>query len=169
MGKKILALATLVAFAVAVLALFGSKLKLNDDAFAVTGFAVSNSEGRGQTPTPADRITEDAIRASEEAVVVKVANAAIGKLESTNSMEPMLDSGSNVIMIKPQEKEDLKKGDIIAYHSEETAGLVVHRVVRIGEDKEGWYAITKGDHATANDPAKVRFGQVMYVIIGILY
>lgn len=166
MGKKIWAWAAITA-AVAVLALLGGKL--NSDAFAVTGFAVGNVEGGRQTPTPADRITEGQVRMSDEIVIIKVANATIGKLEATNSMSPVLDSNSSTIMVRPQKAEDLKEGDIIAYESEDATGLVVHRVAKTGRDEEGWFAVTKGDNSRKEDPEKVRFGQVRYVVVGILY
>lgn len=165
MGKKIFALASIVAVVAAVLVLFGGKL--NNDAFAVTGFAVRG--GSADTSSPADRITEDIIRTSEETVLIKIANATIGRLEGTNSMSPVLGSNSSTIMVQPERAEDVKEGDIIAYSSEEASGFVVHRVVKVGKDENGWFAETKGDNAVADDPVKVRFEQVRYVIVGILY
>ncbi len=72
-------------------------------------------------------------------------------------------------MVKPQRAEEVKEGDIIAYTSEEASGLVVHRVVKVGKDENSWFAVTKGDNAAVNDQAKVRFRQVRYIVVGILY
>lgn len=84
-------------------------------------------------------------------------------------MEPLLDKSGTAIMITPESSGDIEKGDIVAYPSEEAEGLVVHRVIRIGEDDKGWFAITKGDNAREEDPEKVRFEQIKYVIVGVLY
>ncbi|MBI2144514.1 hypothetical protein HYU17_05200 [Candidatus Woesearchaeota archaeon] len=72
-------------------------------------------------------------------------------------------------MIKPKGTGDIMKGDLVAYQSNEAGGLVVHRVIEIGNDEQGWFAVTKGDNAAANDPEKVRFGQIKQVVVGILY
>ena len=42
-------------------------------------------------------------------------------------------------------------------------------ITKLGEDEEGWFAVTKGDNSKKEDTEKVRFGQVKYVIAGILY
>jgi hypothetical protein len=39
----------------------------------------------------------------------------------------------------------------------------------MGYDKEGWYAVTKGDNTGMNDPDKVRFEQIKFVLVGVLY
>ncbi len=46
--------------------------------------------------------------------------------------------------------------------------LIIHRVVEIGEDEQGTYFITKGDNNFFSD-GKVRFGQIKYVTIGVIY
>ena len=106
---------------------------------------------------------------SDDGVLIRIANATMGRPEGTNSMEPLLDSTSSTIMIRPEKAEDIKEGDIIAYHSNEAGGLVVHRAIKTGTDEKGWFAIAKGDNSKVNDPAKVRFGQIRYVVVGILY
>lgn len=134
----------------------------------ITGFAVKEKEANALFPQ--DRITESQIRAGEEAVVVRIANATVGRLESTtNSMAPLLDANTTVIMIRPNNAGEVKKGDIIAYYSEEAGGLVAHRVIGVGSDELGWFAVTKGDSSLEEDPKRVRFGQVRYVVVGILY
>ena len=138
-----------------------------DKGIGITGFAVKG--GDANTFSPQDRIAESQISADEEEVVVKIANATIGRIEGTNSMGAVLGKSSNAIMVRPQNADEIKEGDIIAYQSGEAAGLVVHRTVEIGNDEQGWFAITKGDNSRNNDPEKVRFGQVRYIVVGIVY
>lgn len=161
---------TILALAIAgVILLIAFGKYLNMDVARITGFAVSDNQANSHAAMPTDRVTEGQIRMSDDGVLIRIANATLGRPEGTSSMEPLLDSTSSTIMIRPEKAEDIKEGDIIAYYSEEAVGLVVHRVVKVDKDENGWFAQTKGDNTAANDPAKVRFGQVMYVIIGILY
>ncbi len=166
MGKKSLVFAAIFA-AAAVLALLGGKL--NDNVMVITGFAVGNAEEERHALMPADRITEDTLRTSDEGVLIKIANATIGRIEGTNSMRPLIGSESSAVMVRPHNAEDIKEGDIAAYESDDAAGLVLHRIVRTGSDEGGWFAITKGDNSRKEDPERVRFEQVRYVVVGILY
>ena len=47
--------------------------------------------------------------------------------------------------------------------------LIVHRVVRTGYDRNGWYAIAKGDNIEQPDPDKIRFDQINGVLVAIIY
>ena len=84
-------------------------------------------------------------------------------------MDPVLDIGHNAIQIIPKSEDEIKVGDIISYKSEQIEGNVIHRVINIGEDNEGWYATLKGDNLRSPDPGKVRFSQVRRIVIGIIY
>ena len=84
-------------------------------------------------------------------------------------MDPFLDTEANGIEIIPQSEKDIIIGDIITYQPAWTDKLVVHRVIQIGEDENGWYAYAKGDNSSAIDPGKIRFEQVKYILIGVLY
>ena len=166
---KIRLTALLTVIAAVVLSLIAVSKYAGVDAVKITGFAVSDGEINKLADAPKDRITEDQIRMSDGTIVIKLAGATIGQLEDTGSMKPLLDANSNTLMIKPERAEDIKEGDIVAYQSEEAEGLVVHRVAKRGIDENGWFAIAKGDNSKANDPKKVRFRQIKYVVVGILY
>jgi len=135
------------------------------DIFAITGFITNDID----VAIPADRIQESEIRVSADSVVINIPNAVIGKFEDTNSMSPVIDEGANAILVLPQSQEDIQVGDIIAYHSNEAQGYVTHRAVQISTDEQGWYVIAKGDNAGSNDPGRIRFEQIKYVVVGILY
>lgn len=168
MKKALLAVALAVVLATAILAAF--RIDLDAEALKITGFAVASANGISDSSlTPADRVAEEEIRASSDAVLIRLPNATIGAINETNSMGGLLGNGSSAIMIKPKSAEDLHQGDIVAYHSDEAAGLVAHRIARIGEDEQGWFAITKGDSSKTKDPGKVRFEQVRYIVVGVLY
>ena len=52
-------------------------------------------------------------------------------------MDPLLDEEANGLEITPQNQEDLQVGDVIAY--ETNIGIIVHRIIDINEDEQGWY------------------------------
>jgi hypothetical protein len=119
--------------------------------------------------SPSDWIKQDQIKVLDDKIVISIENATWAQFADTNSMDPVLDIGANSLQLKPSSCDELKVGDIISYHAGFIKGVVVHRIVSIGEDEEGWYAITKGDNNRNEDPEKVRFSQVKGVLVGVLY
>ena len=82
-------------------------------------------------------------------------------------MIPVLSEKANGIEIIPQFPEQIHSGDIITY--EDSAGnYIVHRVIKTGQDEQGIYFVTKGDNSATND-GKVRFSQIKYLTIAIIY
>ncbi len=117
-------------------------------------------------PSPSDYVEEQNIRVYSDRIVIFVDNASISRYASTKSMDPVLDSTANGIEIPVSNKNQIHIGDIIAYELDN--GLIVHRVIDIGSDKDGWYCITKGDNNSSQDN-KVRFEQIKFLTIGIIY
>ncbi len=155
--------------AIALLALLGSLL-VAFSAYAGSVLPVSGMlVGVHHADASQGRISEKQIYVSESAVTIRVPDASLGRFEDSGSMGPLVGQKTNAILIKPDLESDIKAGDVIAYSSDEAGGLVSHRVVRTGLDENGWFAIAKGDNARYNDPEKVRFSQIKYVVVGILY
>src|SRR3989344_3990979 len=110
--------------------------------------------------SPADRINESHIRRYKSEIHLKLRNTTIADFNETNSMDPLIDSGAQGIQLTVESVGDIQIGDIVAYEPlEEPSEIVLHRVVEIGEDGNGWYAITKGDNNAFADYGKVRFNQ----------
>ena len=95
--------------------------------------------------------------------------AAIARFANTNSMDPILDENSNGIEIVPQSPSEINIGDIIVYNKNEIDENVIHRVVAKGSDESGIYFLVRGDNNEKIDPVKVRFYDIKYVLIGVLY
>ncbi len=131
----------------------------------VSGMLVGGHQGNANQ----GRISEEHLDVSESAVTIRIADASLGRFEGSGSMEPFIGQKTKAILIKPNSESDIKAGDIIAYDSDEAGGLVSHRVVKISSDEKGWYAVAKGDNAPSQDHGRIRFGQVKYVVVGILY
>ncbi len=115
---------------------------------------------------PQDRIDSKDIKVYSDKIVINLQNSSLSKYANTNSMLPIIDQGANGIRIVPQNENDIQVGDIITF--EQKNSLIVHRVIEIGTDQDGTYFITKGDNNVFDD-GKIRFEQIRYLTIGILY
>ena len=126
-----------------------------------------------QTPediiSPYDRVRENQIQVLSDKVIINIEGASWSRYEDTNSMDPFLDKGANGIELIPKNENDLHVGDIVAYESKYMQGLIVHRIIDIKENEEGKYFILKGDNNKTEDPEKIKFNQIKYVLIGIIY
>ena len=115
---------------------------------------------------PSDRISEQDIQILPDKIIINIEDTSISRYADTGSMIPTIDRGANGIRIVPKTEEDIGVGDIITF--EQDSMLIVHRVVEIGEDSQGTYFITKGDNNAFSD-GKIRFSQIRYLTIGVLY
>ena len=125
--------------------------------------------GSKEKNSPYDWIKLEQINVYEDEVIIRIEKPEWAIYTDTNSMDPLIDSTSNAIEIIPKTKEDIHLGDIVAYEPELKEGIVTHRVIDIGQDEEGWYAILKGDNNEKPDPGKVRFWQIRRVVVAIIY
>ena len=123
----------------------------------------------GEVASPADRIKESQIHVYENQIVIDLPHASWATFVDTNSMDPMLDIEANSIEIKPESADAVQVGDIISYRSEYVDGVIVHRVIEKGEDSEGVYFIARGDNNSAEDPGKIRFEQIVGVLVAVIY
>jgi len=127
----------------------------------VTGLATL-----GEKEIPSDKISNEDIIILEDEIILKIPNATLLTYAATGSMEPFLGEGANGIRIVPEFESEIEVGDIISYR--DFSGLIVHRVVEKGMDSKGVYFIAQGDNNVFSD-GKIRFEDVEYITIGILY
>lgn len=117
--------------------------------------------------TPKNRVDLSDLHFTERTVVLNIDGAMPGVIAPSNSMAPLL-SADNVVLEKVAESPgDVFVGDIIIF--EQDGIRIIHRVIEIGWDESGWYAITKGDNNPQPDSEKVRFGQIRGLVVGIVY
>lgn len=119
--------------------------------------------------SPSDWITQEQIQLYDDRVVIMLDDPQWAIFTDTNSMDPLLDEGAHGIQMVPQSPAQLEVGDIISFTTPYADGIIVHRIIELGEDEKGWYALTKGDNSPLIDPGKVRFSQVHRVLVGVLY
>ncbi len=116
--------------------------------------------------SPQNYINTGEIEIKNDKIIININDARIGRFANTSSMMPLINENANSIEIIPKEPEQIHGGDIVTF--EQDGILIVHRVINTGYDEKGWYAITKGDNTEAAD-GKIRFEQIYYITIGILY
>lgn len=119
--------------------------------------------------SPYDRITEDQIKVYNDRVIIYLTDPEWASFTDTNSMDPVIDIGANAIEIVPKSEDQIHVGDIVSYDSDYADGTIIHRVVEINHDSDGWYARMKGDNLENIDPGKIRFDQIERVLVGIIY
>jgi len=124
------------------------------------------SDGDYENSAPSDWISEEDITLLDDKIIINVENAKISSYKPTGSMKPVLDEGANGIRIVPESADEIDVGDIISFRK--NGILIVHRVVSKGVDSNGVYFVTRGDNNNYPD-GKIRFDDVRYVTIGILY
>ncbi|MFO7710338.1 MAG: hypothetical protein R6V53_01080 [Candidatus Woesearchaeota archaeon] len=127
---------------------------------------------KGSVPeriSPPDRISEDQIKVYDEEVILSIKNPEWASFTDTNSMDPIIDSEANAIQVVPESPDEIQVGDIVSYKSSYAKGTIIHRVIKVGTDSKGWYAILKGDNLSKPDPEKVRFDQIKRVLVAIIY
>jgi len=137
-----------------------------------TAYATSyfnETEERFMLLPPSDTISEGQIKVYRDKIIIHINDAQWSSYLDTNSMSPVLFSGANGIEIIPKTKSEVHIGDIIAYETKWNNIPVIHRVVDIRQDELGTYFITKGDNNASADPVKVRFDQIRYKLIAIIY
>jgi hypothetical protein len=122
-----------------------------------------------ELPNPRDRIREDQLKIDSEEVTLKVNNVYWGYMLDSNSMDPLLDQGTTILTIKPSSEKEISIGDIIVFTSNLTTYNIVHRVDNISEDDIGLYYVTKGDNNPEVDPIRVRYKEIIAIVVGILY
>lgn len=120
-------------------------------------------------PSPFDRVQESQIYVYNDRVVIYIENAQWSTFSDTNSMDPVIDQGTNAIQVVPESHTDIHVGDIISYESDYVKGTIIHRVTETGFDSTGWYAKVKGDNLNDEDPGNIRFEQIKRVVVAIIY
>lgn len=90
----------------------------------------------------------------------------------TSSMLPTIGCNSILVFFKPEDESDVHVGDIIKFkaqpgneYGEYGYSFLIHRVISIGEDAEGWYAKSKGDNNISPDAEKIRFKDILGVYL----
>jgi signal peptidase I len=149
--------------------------------FATDPIPPIGSPASRDKPSPSDWLTPSDVHVTGTRVLVDVPSGhrfETAVFTNTKSMDPVIDAGAQAIQIVPESPDEIKVGDIISYAPGQITiagttitdtGIIIHRVIAIGSDKDGWYAIAKGDNNPSPDPLKVRFSMVKHLLVGVFY
>lgn len=138
-------------------------------AYATSFFNQTTNEIQYNVLSPSDTISESQILVYNNQVIIRIPNAKWASYLDTGSMSPVLDSNAHGIEIVPKSIEEIHIGDIIAYEAKWNNIPVIHRIVDIKQDELGIYFVLKGDNNEKPDPIKVRFDQIRYKLVAIIY
>ena len=116
---------------------------------------------------PKTRIGMDKIKVYKSKVLINEKEIKYGTVKGTNSMLPLIYKGATVLYKIPESEEDIKVGDIVVFRTKR--GYVIHRIVDKSRDEKGVYYITKGDNNRFRDGYKIRFENIVYVVVGVIY
>jgi signal peptidase I len=117
--------------------------------------------------SPSNWVEENQIKVFSDKVIIQLENPTWAKFTNTNSMDPFIDENSHAIEITPKDAYSIHEGDVISYEIKN--GQVIHRVINRGFDQDGVYYIVQGDNNSVADPNKVRFGDVVGVVVAVIY
>ncbi|MBN2053261.1 signal peptidase I [Candidatus Woesearchaeota archaeon] len=118
---------------------------------------------------PFRRISKEDIRVYNDRVIIYVNKAFTACFSDSKSMYPFINEEVYALEVPPEDASKLNIGDVIGYDSKTFNTTIIHRIIEIGEDEGGWFAITKGDNNPVLDPDKVRFEDVKGVLVGLIY
>lgn len=115
-----------------------------------------------EKPSPKVRIKPGEVSFVVSNLIVRYSDKCyVAAIARTNSMDPVIDDGMFVVLDKGVPLSDLVPGDIIYYKS--PMFEAIHRIKTIGENGQGWYATTRGDNNSADDPGLVRKEDILGV------
>jgi len=125
------------------------------------GFSASTTTTNN---APSNWIKINQIQVTGDSIMINIPNTSISSYAPTGSMKPTFDTGANGIRIIPNSAEQIETGDIVTFGDQN----IVHRVIEKGKDEAGYWFVTKGDNNQMSD-GKIRFEDIKYVTIGVLY
>ena len=124
----------------------------------------------GNMPSPRVPIKwDDIIIQNNDTVTVKLLPHVVKTtVQNTNSMEALLDANHIVILSNNQVYKDaLKLGSIVVWLS--SPSNIIHSIVEIGEDEQGWYCYTQGANIDSRDTVKVRKVNIDWVALMVIW
>ncbi len=133
--------------------------------------ALGNPSSTQDVPSPRDIIKQSDIKYDSVACRLTIDNVPpsiwLTPVADTNSLDPVVDAGHTCILTNNFRPDELIVGDIVVYNM--GYGDIIHRIYKIGEDKEGRRFTLKGDNNPSADPYIVRDKNLRWLLLGIIY
>lgn len=134
----------------------------------LSGYVISEpTKSLESIPSVPNILEETDFQIYQDRVLLYLDNATIVSYTDTDSMWPIISNSSHGIRIKPKSQFDIKEGDIVSFSFSNIT--IVHRVVEVGSDTQGMYFITQGDNSLERDTRRLRFSEIDWKLVGIIY
>ena len=136
---------------------------------ALLVFSALYALGGSSVTHPTPYVDDHLLDVTDSSLIINLSEVRLVQYADTGSMEPLLFEGATGIEVPVNSFKDLHVGDIVSYQADWIEGLVTHRIVAQEQDGEGMYYTLKGDANSADDLGMVRFSQIKFKLIGVLY
>lgn len=127
----------------------------------------------GEVPSPRAKIEPQEINYDEHTEVLSISNVKsplwVTSVQDSNSMEPLVDIGHIVILSQdPKYLDALNLGDIIIWEKSEVESII-HSIIEISQDGDGWYCRTQGLNNNYPDEKKIRKDKIKWVALLVVW
>ncbi len=127
----------------------------------------------GELPSPRVKIEPQEINYDPNTEVLTISNVKsplwVTTVRDSNSMEPLVDIGHIVVLSQnPKYLDDLNVGDIIVWKRADGVD-VIHSIIEINQDEDGWYCRTQGLNIPQPDQEKIRKDKVKWVALLVVW
>ena len=116
---------------------------------------------------PLSRIDRDMIHITDSQTCID-GNFSIMSFTPSGSMRPTIDYGHNALILESK-YYNIGVGDIISFNVDDLPIPIMHRVVKVSYDNDGWYVRTKGDNNVFKDTYLIRGDDINGVATMIIY
>ena len=149
-----------------------TRTMINSTAFDIGSQCTFNYTNSFNLPTEIfentpETINKDLIIIENDRVIINENASYLSIFANTSSMIPTINHNTKAIEVMPKNYNELHIGDIIAYRLDND--IIVHRIIDIGFDEDGFYAVTKGDNNNVVDPNKIRFQDIIGKVLVLIY
>jgi len=97
---------------------------------------------------------------------IDLATVIKSTVQNSNSMEPLIDIGHTILLDTYYHQDDVLEGDVIIYN--DGVRDIIHSVIGVSFDGE-WYCRAQGLNNNRPDIGKIRFPQIRYMCVGVLW
>ena len=88
---------------------------------------------------------------------------------SGESMLPIVQNGGKIAAVPIRAVDEITIGSFVLSTMLGAPSLVGHQIVEIGQDSQGWYALTKGTGNFERDLFRLKASDIKYRVILIIY
>ena len=110
----------------------------------IAGMVSANAFSLGGVAYPSDVIKEEQIKVYSDRVVIEQEGVMFAPVADSYSMGDLLPPNSHTLEIKVENYSDVNIGDIISFYEPSVNKIIMHKIIEIYSDNNGWYCKTKG-------------------------